>query len=444
MGGEVGGGPSLAQRGGVRAESQQQVAQRDAFGTLGGKGCHRRGRYDRATPGSTASVAARLVRATRGRGPRGPGTTLGAGDPRALPDPWSTPPPSWPIASRVPAAGSIWWVAPVRDAFADDPAAAPGHALDFDLTTDAAPDEIERLVRGWADAVWLQGKRFGTVGAAKDGRRFEITTHRAEVYTPDSRKPEVAFGDSIEVDLSRRDFTVNAMALRLPDLELVDPFDGLADLAARRLRTPLDPEVSFADDPLRMLRAARFIAGFGLEPRRRPRGRREGHARPPVHRVGRAHPRRARQAARRWTRPSPGLWFLVETGPGRRVPARAARPGARAGPHPPPQGRPRPHPGGGGQDGPGPAAAAGRAAARHRQAPHTCLRPRRRHLPPPRGGRRPHGPRTADGAALPARRHRRRHAGSWSCTCASTPTDWGGPTGPCAATCATPALCSTG
>ena len=83
---------------------------------------------------------------------------------------------------------------------------------------------------------------------------------------PDSRKPEVSFGDSIEVDLSRRDFTVNAMALRLPDLELVDPYDGLADLAAHRLRTPLAPEISFGDDPLRMLRAARFIAGFGLEP----------------------------------------------------------------------------------------------------------------------------------------------------------------------------------
>ena len=86
-------------------------------------------------------------------------------------------------------------------------------------------------MKGWADAVWLQGKRFGTVGLSHDGQRFEITTHRAEVYRPDSRKPEVSFGDSIEVDLSRRDFTVNAMALRLPDLELVDPFGGLADLA---------------------------------------------------------------------------------------------------------------------------------------------------------------------------------------------------------------------
>jgi poly(A) polymerase len=137
---------------------------------------------------------------------------------------------------------------------------------DFDLTTDARPDEIERLVRGWADDVWTQGARFGTIGARKGSRVYEITTHRAEAYVPDSRKPEVTFGDDIEVDLSRRDFTINALALRLPDMELIDPFDGLGDLAAGRLRTPLDPEVSFADDPLRMLRAARFAARFSLEP----------------------------------------------------------------------------------------------------------------------------------------------------------------------------------
>jgi len=96
--------------------------------------------------------------------------------------------------------------------------------------------------------------------------RFEITTHRAEAYHPDSRKPEVAFSTDIEADLSRRDFTVNAMALRLPDAELVDPFEGRVDLMEGRLRTPLAPEVSFDDDPLRMLRAARFIAGYGLKP----------------------------------------------------------------------------------------------------------------------------------------------------------------------------------
>jgi poly(A) polymerase len=137
---------------------------------------------------------------------------------------------------------------------------------DVDLTTDARPDEIERIVRGWADAVWLQGQAFGTVGGAKDGVRFEITTFRADVYHPDSRKPVVAFGDDIETDLSRRDFTVNAMALSLPDAAMVDPFDGLGDLAAGRLRTPLAPDVSFTDDPLRMLRAARFVATLGLTP----------------------------------------------------------------------------------------------------------------------------------------------------------------------------------
>ena len=155
----------------------------------------------------------------------------------------------------------------VRDAIvATDAAPAGDEPPDLDFTTDARPDAIEGLVRGWADAVWTQGKRFGTIACLKDGQKFEITTHRAEAYHPDSRKPEVAFGDSVEDDLARRDFTVNAMALRLPDLELIDPHGGLADLAARRLRTPLDPDVSFADDPLRMLRAARFIARLDLEP----------------------------------------------------------------------------------------------------------------------------------------------------------------------------------
>ena len=137
---------------------------------------------------------------------------------------------------------------------------------DIDLTTDARPDETKRLVAGWADAVWTQGERFGTIGVRKGDRTFEITTHRAEVYVPDSRKPDVAFADAVEVDLSRRDFTVNAMAVALPEPALIDPFDGVADLAAGRLRTPLAPEVSFTDDPLRMMRAARFVAGYGLRP----------------------------------------------------------------------------------------------------------------------------------------------------------------------------------
>jgi poly(A) polymerase len=137
---------------------------------------------------------------------------------------------------------------------------------DLDFTTDALPDQIEALVSGWADAVWTQGKRFGTIGLKKGSRSIEITTHRAEAYQPDSRKPDVAFSAAIEADLARRDFTVNAMALSLPDLILIDPYNGTADLAAGRLRTPLSPEDSFGDDPLRMLRAARFIAGYNLKP----------------------------------------------------------------------------------------------------------------------------------------------------------------------------------
>jgi poly(A) polymerase len=137
---------------------------------------------------------------------------------------------------------------------------------DLDFTTDARPDQTEALLTGWADAIWDQGRRFGTIGIRSDGRRMEITTHRAEAYRPDSRKPDVVFADAVEADLSRRDFTVNAMALSLPDLTLIDPFDGVGDLAAHRLRTPLAPEESFSDDPLRMLRAARFIAGYGLRP----------------------------------------------------------------------------------------------------------------------------------------------------------------------------------
>jgi poly(A) polymerase len=149
----------------------------------------------------------------------------------------------------------------VRDAFLDR-----GATTDIDVATDARPEVIEGVLRGWADAIWTQGERFGTVGAEIGGDRFEITTFRAEVYHADSRKPEVTFSDDIATDLSRRDFTINAMALALDEPELVDPMGGLADLAARRLRTPLSPEVSFGDDPLRMLRAARFVATLGFEP----------------------------------------------------------------------------------------------------------------------------------------------------------------------------------
>ena len=199
----------------------------------------------------------------------------------------------------------------VRDAFLDR-VARDGEPGDLDLATNARPDAVEGIVRDWADAVWLQGQRFGTVGCRKDGTVVEITTFRAEVYRPDSRKPEVKYSDDIETDLSRRDFTVNAMALRLPEPELVDPFGGAVDLAARRLRTPLAPEVSFLDDPLRMLRAARFVAQFGLVP--------DSALTEAVvelrHRLEIVSAERIRDELSKLLLvddPSAGLWFLAET-----------------------------------------------------------------------------------------------------------------------------------
>ena len=135
---------------------------------------------------------------------------------------------------------------------------------DLDATTDARPDVIRTLVGELADEVWLQGERFGTIGCVIAEQSYEITTHRAESYEPDSRRPSVVFGDDVVEDLARRDFTVNAMAVDMADHSLVDPFGGRADLDAGVLRTPLGPEVSLSEDPLRMLRAARFCAGCGL------------------------------------------------------------------------------------------------------------------------------------------------------------------------------------
>jgi poly(A) polymerase len=152
---------------------------------------------------------------------------------------------------------------PVRDALLGRLSGRPDADLDF--TTDAHPDQIQALLGPVADAVWDVGARFGTIGARVGGREVEITTYRAEQYVADSRKPEVSFGESLPEDLVRRDFTVNAMALRLPSLEFVDLHGGLADLAARVLRTPGTPESSFSDDPLRMMRAARFAAQLGFE-----------------------------------------------------------------------------------------------------------------------------------------------------------------------------------
>jgi poly(A) polymerase len=135
---------------------------------------------------------------------------------------------------------------------------------DLDLTTDARPGQVLEMIAGWADKVWEAGIDFGTVGLRKGSTICEITTYRSERYLPHSRKPDVDYGTSLEADLSRRDFTVNAMAARLPSLELVDPFGGLRDLKDKVLRTPGLPEDSFTDDPLRMLRAARLTAQLGF------------------------------------------------------------------------------------------------------------------------------------------------------------------------------------
>lgn len=151
---------------------------------------------------------------------------------------------------------------PVRDAILGR--AAP----DLDFTTSANPDEILKVVKPLSSATWDIGREFGTIAAQIDGEQVEITSYRADSYDKTSRKPTVEFGDNLEDDLVRRDFTVNAMALRLPSRVFVDPHQGLRDLMLETLRTPTDPEVSFSDDPLRMMRAARFTSqlGFVIEP----------------------------------------------------------------------------------------------------------------------------------------------------------------------------------
>jgi poly(A) polymerase len=155
----------------------------------------------------------------------------------------------------------------VRDALLAARSGDGSVAGDLDVTTDARPEQILELLRGWASSTWNTGIAFGTVGAEVRGSRVEITTFRADRYDRESRNPEVAWGDSLVDDLIRRDFTVNAMAVSLgPDRTVTDPFGGLGDLLAGRLRTPARAEDSFADDPLRMLRAVRFVAQLGLTP----------------------------------------------------------------------------------------------------------------------------------------------------------------------------------
>jgi poly(A) polymerase len=139
-------------------------------------------------------------------------------------------------------------------------------STDLDFTTSARPEAVEELLTGWADTVWDIGKAFGTIGCRKGKWVLEITTYRSEAYDPISRKPEVSYGDTLEGDLARRDFAMNAMAVRLPSHQFVDPFGGLEDVAAKVIRTPGSPEDSFSDDPLRMMRAARFAAQLAFTP----------------------------------------------------------------------------------------------------------------------------------------------------------------------------------
>ena len=226
-----------------------------------------------------------------------------------------------PLAERFLAAGHRLYLVggTVRDLFV----ATDRADFDLDLTTDARPPQIKRCLEGWADAIWNQGEKFGTIGAQRidpaTGREriYEITTFRAEAYTDDSRKPHVVFADDIEADLSRRDFTVNAMALEwTADGEipvLIDPFGGVADLGTRTLRTPLGPDVSFSDDPLRMLRAARFIAGYQFE----PTDDLVQAVRDMASRLEIVSAERIRDELDKLMtvdHPAGGLWFLVDTG----------------------------------------------------------------------------------------------------------------------------------
>ncbi len=184
---------------------------------------------------------------------------------------------------------------------------------DLDFTTDARPNQIEQVLDGWADTTWDLGRAFGTIGGRRRGETVEITTYRAEAYDSSSRKPVVAFGDSLQEDLLRRDFTVNAMALALPHGEFIDPFGGLQDLFSGILCTPGKPEDSFSDDPLRMLRAARFSAQLGLRVADEVRGAMTAMA----ERLGIVSAERIRDEFIKLMLapvPRPGLELLVDTG----------------------------------------------------------------------------------------------------------------------------------
>jgi poly(A) polymerase len=187
-------------------------------------------------------------------------------------------------------------------------------STDADFTTDARPERIQEILERWKPvALWTQGVRFGTVGARKHGVLVEVTTFRSDVYRPESRKPEVTFGRTIADDLARRDFTINAMAVRLPDGAFVDPFGGLEDLSSRRLRTPSTPESSFDDDPLRMLRAARFVAQLDCEPTPETVAAMIDRA-DRLEIVSRERIRDEFEKLLRAPAPAPGLWLAISTG----------------------------------------------------------------------------------------------------------------------------------
>ena len=165
------------------------------------------------------------------------------------------------LAERFTASGHELFLVggPVRDAFLGRP------STDLDFATDATPEQTLEIVKPLTETVWLQGVKYGTVGALIEGTNVEITTFRTEKYQPSSRHPDVEFAADIETDLSRRDFTVNAMAVRLPDKTPIDPHGGTEHLKAKLLQTPIDPDDSFSDDPLRMLRAFRFASQLNFK-----------------------------------------------------------------------------------------------------------------------------------------------------------------------------------
>jgi poly(A) polymerase len=190
-----------------------------------------------------------------------------------------------------------------------------GHDLDF--ATSARPDAVEKLLRRFSPAVWTIGKEYGTIGCKVDVGEtswvIEVTTYRSDVYVGHSRKPEVAFGDTLDGDLLRRDFTINAMAVSIPEKRFVDPYGGLNDLARRVIRTPATPESSFSDDPLRMMRAARFAAQLGFRPAPEVVAAMRGMA----DRISIISAERIRDEFSKLVltdRPRPGLDLLVSTG----------------------------------------------------------------------------------------------------------------------------------